>query len=250
MSLRPPKSFVSFARLSRLICLGWWLTTILPVAGYQPQTFQFTVQNAIPDGDLAGLADAHLLPPGPAPIESITVTLALSPAAGGGFLGDLFVSLTRLETGYTVLLNRPGRSSRRPFGYSDGVPVRITFDDEAAYDIHKYRSFLTGNDDLPLDTPLTGVWQPDGRTNHPNFVLETDLRAAPLSDMSGLSQEGTWMLFLADVSTGGAYILESWSLEVRYVPEARVSTLLSLALLSAWLVRRFRRRTAPSPRVR
>ncbi len=202
-----------------------------------PHTFTFSVQQVVPDGNLSGLADPRELPPGPAPIQSVAVTLTLSPLGDGGFFGDLYATLTRLTDGYAVLLNRPGRTPERPFGYSDGGPVQITLTDAAPADIHHYRLTLLGDETLPLNAPLIGPWQPDGRATDPLSVLSTDPRTATLVNFSGREQEGLWTLFVADVSTGGEFRLEDWSLEFTYIPEPASGALLVLGL-GLWLGRR------------
>lgn len=228
MNSRPPKNH---RRPSGWRLLATALLAAAPLrAQPEPATFTFSVNQDVPDGDLSGLADAHLLPAGPAPIQSVAVTLHLAPRGDGGFLGDLYATLTHLTDGYAVLLNRSGRIPERPFGYSDGVPVQITLADTAPADIHHYRLTLLGDETLPLNAPLTGLWQPDGRTTDPRSVLGTDPRTALLASFSGSEQEGLWTLFVADVSSGGEFRLEGWSLAITYIPEPGTGALLGLAL--------------------
>ncbi|MGA4577231.1 PEP-CTERM sorting domain-containing protein [Limisphaera sp. VF-2] len=222
-----------------LLLLGGAWHDIEAAEGFPPQTFTFPVQAWIPDGDDSGLADARSLPAGPAPILSLVVTLQLSPHPEGAFLGDLFVSLAGPTAGYSVLLNRPGRAPGRPFGYSDGMNVHITLSDAASADVHNYRLTLTGDENIPLNIPLTGLWQPDARATDPADVVTDDPRTAGLGSFAGLEPGGTWVLFAADVSGGGQYRLDAWSLEVHYIPEPSTAGLLIMALLvgSARMVR-------------
>ncbi len=200
-----------------------------------PEHFTFSVGQAVPDGDLSGLADTRQLPAGPAPIQSVAVTLQLTPLGEGGFFGDLYATLTRLADGYAVLLNRSGRRAERPFGYSDGGPVHITLTDSAPADIHRYRLVLPGGENTPLSGPLTGLWQPDGRAVDPLEVLDTHPRTAMLVSFSGTELAGDWTLFVADVSGGGEFRLDAWGLEVTYIPEPGTGGLLGLAwVLCAW----------------
>lgn len=199
--------------------------------GFAPQTFTFPVQAWIPDGHASGLADAQTLPAGPGPILSVWVTLELSPHPEGAFLGDLYVSLSGPTVGYSVLLNRPGRAPDRPFGYSDGGDVQITLSDAATADVHSYRLTLTGDENVPLNAPLTGLWQPDARVTDPVTVTTGDPRTAHLGSLAGQDQAGTWVLFAADLSSGGQYRLDAWSLEVHYVPEPSPPGLLIVAFL-------------------
>lgn len=195
----------------------------------------------IPDGSLAGLVHALSITDAPnQPIAAVRVGLQLSSPANDGFLGDLYVTLLH-DTGYTVLLNRPGRTSSNPFGYSDGGPVEIVFADEALRDVHNYRSELAGGGvGRPLTSGLTGLWAPTGRTADPFLVLDTDSRPAGLGSLAGLNANGSWALFLADVSSGGSYQLDGWSLEIVLVPEpATGAAILALGLLAwVWIRRR------------
>lgn len=210
-----------------------------------PDSFTFSVGLAVPDGDLSGLADTRQLPSGPAPVQSVAVTLQLSPLGDGGFFGDLYATLTRLTDGYAVLLNRPGRSTERPFGYSDGGPVHLTLTDAATADVHRYRLVVQGDENFPVSEPLTGQWQPDGRAVDPLEVLDTHPRTATLASFSGTELAGDWTLFVADVSAGGEFRLDAWTLEVTYIPEPESGVLLGLAL-AFWLGRVGRNNARPA----
>ena len=58
------------------------------------------------------------------------------------------------------------------------------------------------------------IWAPDGRTNSPPSVLDTDARTAPLSAFNGLSADGEWTLFVADYGPKDTSTLVSWSIAV------------------------------------
>lgn len=190
----------------------------------------------IPDGSLAGLVHSLSITGAPSqPIASVRVGLELSDPGNDGFLGDLYVTLLH-DTGYTVLLNRPGRTSANPFGYSDGGPVEIVFADDALRDVHNYRSELAGGGvGSPLAGALTGVWAPTGRTTDPLLVLDTDARPSGLGNLAGLNANGSWALFLADVSSGGSYQLDGWSLEIVLVPEPATGAATLAVGLLAWV---------------
>ncbi|MBE7499220.1 MAG: PEP-CTERM sorting domain-containing protein [Verrucomicrobiales bacterium] len=224
------------------------------MGGAATSVFAFPVNQAIPDGDLSGLANTQTLPASSAPIRSVAVTLVLTPLGEGGFTGDLYATLAHDGGGYSVLLNRPGKHPGRPFGYSDDVAVNVTLADDAEADIHHYRLTLTGSEVLPLTSALTGRWQPDGRPVDPLLVTASDLRDATLASFTGVNQAGNWTLFVADVSGGGEYQLDSWSLAVTVIPEpGGVLGALALGALG-WVMlqrRRERRRPplrAPTPR--
>lgn len=210
-------------------------------SGPTPQVFSFVVNKAVPDADLSGLADSQVLPPSLGLIQSVAVTLVLRPLGEGGFMGDLYATLTHEAGGYGVLLNRPGRRSGSPFGYSDDLAVGVTLAEDGTADIHQYRLTLTGSELVPLTGTLTGRWQPDGRSTDPLAVLSTDARAAGLASFAGDDPAGLWTLFIADVSGGGEYRLDSWSLSVTPVPEpSGVVAVFALGAL-AWVLHQRRR---------
>lgn len=182
--------------------------------------FSFTDNLSIPDGQAAGVSDVQTISSGVSKIGSVQVVLNIA----GNFNGDLFCYL-KYNNNLAVLLNRPGRTAANPFGYADSG-FNITLSDSAANgNIHTYENVQTP----AAGMPLTGVWQPDGRTTLPTSVLNTDPSPAGLSLFNGLNASGTWTLFIADMSAGGSSELMSWQLIVNPVPEPSV---LALGLLS------------------
>jgi len=209
-----------------------------------------TLNTAIPDNTSTGLA-ATLNVTGTAPVTSVSVSLNLSvPAGQAGWFGDLYAYVQH-GSGLAVLLNRPGRTDGNDTGYADGQSASLTFADGAANgDIHSYRFTLFGDENTALSGPLTGTWAPDGRAVDPGTVLATDPSSATLSQFNGVNPMGTWTLFLADLSGGGQYQLDSWSLtlnDITPVPEpATLGVVFGAALLgfAAWR-RQERRNTSP-----
>lgn len=177
----------------------------------------WTVSTAIPDNDEVGFTDIRMVTiPAITEIESLTVNLNFS----GGWNGDLYAYLVH-GSGFSVLLNRPGRSLANPDG-SATVGMAVTFNDAAVSDIH------TG---IPMSGgSLTGTWQPDGRITDPYNTLNTDARPAMLADFIGLDPNGTWKLFVADQSAGETSTLQSWSLTITAVPELSSVMLAALGL--------------------
>ena len=160
------------------------------------------------------------------------MTLSLSGAAEPAFNGDLYVTLTHGD-GFSVLLNRVGRRSDDVFGYSDNGLADVTFDDAApSGDVHVYRLAATGSHSLPLGGPLTGSWQPDGRTTDPDVALDSDARPALLHSLTNEPPNGQWTLFLADFSSGGQSQLTAWSLHLDFVPEPNSAGLLLWGITS------------------
>ncbi len=232
-----------------VVCVGWALAGIaLHTASAQVFNISAPINSpvAIPDNSAVGTVQSMYVDGLTGVIKTLQVQLnILSHPGGSMYNGDLYLTLLHNGTS-TVLLNRVGRRDGFSAGYADGG-FNITLSDSAAADIHSYRVTLNGNDFTPIslgETPgvLTGTWQPDGRTDDPESVLTTSLRTTSLSLFSGASPNGTWSLFLADLSPGANADLVSWSLGIVTVPEPQnvvLATGFSLLALGLW--RRSRR---------
>ena len=177
----------------------------------------FANDGRIPDGNTTGWWDSRLVEDLLGQIGDIKVTVTLS----GGFNGDLFafLSLTYPDDasgGFSILLNRSGKTASNPIGYADSGLMQVTFSDRAANgDVHFYHDLLD-----PNGGPLTGVWQPDGRNVNPLGVEGDEARDALLNSFLESLPNGTWTLFLADLSEGGGVSqVESWGIELTIVPE-------------------------------
>lgn len=210
----------------RILCVFCALAVASPATAATVWTSPtWNVTTAIPDNDDVGLTDSRAVSvPGMMGIESVAVTLDLT----GGWNGDLYAYLVH-GSGFSVLLNRPGRSLASPDG-SATVGMDITFDDLAAADIHTAIPMGGGT--------VGGIYQPDGRASDPLSVLNTDPRTAMLASFNGLDPNGTWTLFVADQSPGETSTLQSWSLTITTVPEPSAAL---LTLLSATALLRRRR---------
>src|SRR6266513_935619 len=186
----------------------WVLLGALAPLLLQAQTteiYTFTTNRLVPDGNAAGLSDVRNLNSAIGTIASLKVRLKIT----GEFNGDLYASL-RQGSGFTVLLNRPGKTAANPFGYADSG-FDVTFQTGAANgDAHVYQNVTT-----PANgSPLTGAWEPDGRDVDPTNVTDLSTRATSLTNFNGLNAAGDWTLFLADVESGGTNMLTEWSLEI------------------------------------
>ncbi len=212
----------------------------LPMSTSAQLSFSFDgINQAVPDGNPTGLVNAQEITSAPDLfVTGVTVTLNVSGTGLGGFNGDLYVTLQH-EGGYSVLLNRPGTRSGSLSGYSDSG-VSLTFDDTAIGDVHVYRQVLNGNHTTPIGGSLTGTWKPDARTADPSQVLDTSPRTATLSSFLDAPVNGTWTLFVTDVSSGATHQLDSWGLQITAVPEPAKATLLAgVALLALAFLRPF-----------
>lgn len=189
----------------------------------------------IPDGSTLGVADTRTIASQIVAIDEVRVSVSITgrPTAADAFNGDLYATLTH-DSGFAVLLNRPGRTASDAFGYDDSG-FNVTFDDTPSGnpDIHHYQ--LTLN---PNGGALTGLWGSDGRNIAPAMSLDTTPRTAFLTSFNGLDPDGSWTLFVADVSPLGTARFDSWTLELTgAIPEPGSAALL-LAGGFAMLVRR------------
>lgn len=179
----------------------------------------YSVNSAVPDNDASGLSSTVTFASSQiSSLDAVVVTLDLS----GGYNGDLYAYLTH-SSGFAVLLNRAGRTAANGLGYADSG-FNVTLGDSAANgDIHSYRFAFN-----PGGGAVSGVWAPDARNIDPTVALDTSPRSAFLNSFRGLDPNGTWTLFVADVSAGGVSTLNSWGLQVVGVPEPGTSGLIIL----------------------
>lgn len=189
-----------------------WSITVNGAGG--SDTFDFNGVNLeIPDNNPAGVADQRTISTAVTSVTSIVVRIKTAPvgeATSYPFNGDYYVSLTH-GGAYAVLMNRVGRGiNGSQYGYFD-EGVDILLDDQAPADVHTYRN-VTGV--LPLGTPLTGSWQPDGRNVDPHQVLHTDPRTKLLSSFNGLNANGDWSISVVDHAEGDLGRLMNWGLVI------------------------------------
>ena len=174
------------------------------------QTFNTGFQNGgvIPDGSRSGWTDTQTLSGAPVdPITGLSVTLNLS----GGWNGDLYAYLVH-SSGFAVLLNRVGRTGANDSGYGD-AGMSVTFNDAAPVNIHSVTPPVAG-----------GRYQPDGRNISPlasGAAFDAATPTALLSSFNGLNANGSWTLFIADVSNGDQSTITSWgvNIDTAAVPE-------------------------------
>lgn len=244
MNLVNPTETIELKHMNRhlLRIVAAWAVWLVGDAGATLISFEGLNRN-IPDGSPVGLADTRTVSSSVTSLGDLNVWLNIAGRGSGGFNGDLYVTLVH-ETGFAVLLNRPGRQADNPLGYGDSG-LNIMLDDEDSANVHQYRLTLSGNDRTRLNGPLTGTWQPDGRNIDPDQVLTTTPSTTPLSGFDSLNPNGAWTLYVADLEAGGLSRLESWGLDITGVdstiPEP-TTFVAGLALLVAALASIFQRR--------
>ena len=191
-------------------------------------TSGFNNSGVIPDGNQGGWSDTRtisgipFLQPADVDHTSTIVDVNVRLNISGGYNGDLYGYLVH-SSGFTLLLNRIGRTSTDPFGNS-GAGMNVTLDDQNGTDIHG-ASY----------TVLSGTYHPDGRQVDPATVLDTDIRqnsGNPLAAMNGLDANGTWTLFLSDTASGDTSTLVSWGLDIEVVPEPTTWALIVFGVIA------------------
>jgi hypothetical protein len=198
---------------------------VLSLAGAARAAVEFggdwTVNTAIPDGNPVGIANSQTFSdPFNGYITSVNVELNISGGNNGDLFGYLQYQDANGDTATEILLNRVGTSPSNPFG-SSGSGFNVTLSDSGTVNgsIHN----ATGNP--------TGTWLPDS--------------ASSLNGtFGGLAADGTWTLFVSDLSVGGGTeTLNSWGLDITAVPEPAIYGVLAGAgLLAVSLMGRFRRK--------
>lgn len=186
-----------------------------------------TVGMTVPDNDPNGLALSTNLTGIAGTISDVTVGLNIS----GGYNGDLYAYLVGPNGGYAVLLNRVGVGGGNTSGYSDSG-FNITLDDSGSYDnVHYYQN------DSPTITGgvLQGTWASDGENVDPQGgSVGSAPSTATLTSLDGTDPNGTWVLFISDLSPGGVSTLDSWTLNIDTlaVPEPSALALIGLGGLA------------------
>lgn len=154
---------------------------------------------AIPEGSPLGVAFTGAVSDVPAGFTVGSLTLDLN--VSGGLNGNLYAYLESPGGTLVELMDRPGVSEENPFGAS-GPGMNITLQDSGA-----------SNGSIQDETSasvLTGSYNPAGT----------------LADFDGLTVDGAWELFFADlVSGGGTSTVNSWALTVTVVPEPGIPDL-------------------------
>src|SRR5678815_1283256 len=101
-----PQTKISMIRKAMLL-LGFLAAASPPLLqGQITETHTFTTNRVVPDGNASGLHDVRNINSAIAQIASVKVRLKIN----GEFNGDLY-GYVRHSSGFSVLLNRPGRTA-------------------------------------------------------------------------------------------------------------------------------------------
>ena len=168
----------------------------------------FANGGAIPDNNPSGWADSRSVSTMPAgTLQSVAVNLNLT----GGWNGDLYAYLVH-SSGFSVLLDRVGPGA---YGYGD-AGMNVTLASTNSYGTVQGNIGTYGGSFVP-----SGVWNPDNTSGSLESFLST-------------SQNGTWSLFIADLSGGGVTTVSSWGLQMDIVAVPEVETWVAAALAGAF----------------
>ena len=202
-------------------------------------SFTNTVNQAVPDGNPSGLTLAANLTGMSGPISDISLSLNIGSASGStAYNGDLYAYLAGPNGGYSVLLNRVGVGTGNSFGYGD-AGMDVTFALGAASNIHFYQSGIFS---LNGAGQLTGTWGADGRTVDPQSAPAAfdPSGTAGLDSFIGANPNGTWILFISDLSGGNTPQVNTWTVNLQTIPEPSAWALTFLGTLA---LIKFRRRS-------
>jgi len=200
-------------RLRLLLCcsaLALALTARAGIISYSPSNpVNLTINDGDPIGHTLTATASGYLPT----IIDIRVSLNIVGVDGGVCNGDLYCYLSYNNT-LVPLLNRVGVQTGDAFGYGTaGMNVTLAGDPGGYADIH-WTEFPTSG----------GTYAPDGRLISPAMPPSDpgdfdNNGTIGFSAYDGMNPNGTWTLFIADMSGGDQLQLVSWSLQITAVPE-------------------------------
>jgi subtilisin-like proprotein convertase family protein len=204
-----------------LLFAGIMASALAAHATLYSTNFTWTVGAALPDNNPSGWVNSQTISD-PLAGSIVPGTLAVNLNLSGGWNGDLYAYLVSSSGGFCVLLDRIGSG---PYGDAHaGMNVTLT-DHATLYGPNQ------GNLNAYAGIPIpTGVWNPDATSG--------SLGSFP-------SPNGTWSLFIADLSGGGVTTVNSWGLQMDIVAVPEVETWVAAALAGAvgafWLNRQIMR---------
>ncbi len=176
---------------------------LVPASGAIMQTFIFNsgFQNggSIPDGDPTGVVDARVITSSITNIDEISVSLDI----GGTWAGDIYATLQH-DSGFSVLLNRVGRSGTSSFGSSDDG-FDVTLNDSGGHpDVHLQssgggpvapdRSGRTRVRSIPITCSIPMPGRPCSRASTISMPMAAGTYSSPMCRKGGRTPSiaGAW----------------------------------------------------------
>ena len=200
--------------MKKIIILGAVLATVVAANATIYTTnwsTGFANGGVVPDNNFSGWSDTRTVSTMPAgTFTGLSVDLQLT----GGWNGDLYAYLVH-STGFSVLLDRVGMgvSGVGSYGYGDaGMNVNLA---STGTSIHQYGGNST------FSAAPTGTWL-------------TDNTSGSLASFLSTSPNGTWSLFIADLSGGGVTTVSNWGLQMDIVAVPEIETWVAAALAGAF----------------
>jgi len=182
-------------------------------------TTNWTVNASIPDNNYSGWVSSQEVNTMPAgTLAGVAVNLQLS----SSWTGDLYAYLVN-DTGFAVLLDRVGTPSPA-FGYGAGS-MTVTLADGSSWDGNTILGNIHG-----AGASASGYFNPD----NDNAGWATTGASGTLGSFVGTSQNGTWTLFVADLSGGGVTTVQSWGLQMDIVAVPELESWIAAALAGAF----------------
>lgn len=164
-------------------------------------TSGFANNGYVPDNDFNGWSDTRNL--NLSEYDGFTVTdVQVTLNIAGGWNGDLYGYLVH-DSGFVVLLDRVGRTGTagQTFGYGEGGFTGVSLvDGQSLTSIQNYGGSYSATGALD-----GGSYASAGGTLNTSF--------------DGLSVNGDWTLYLADLSSGDISQVTGWTLSITAVPE-------------------------------
>jgi len=178
----------------------------------------FVNAGVVPDNNFSGWSDSRSVNTMPAgTLMGVAVDLQLS----SGWTGDLYAYLVH-SSGFVVLLDRVGTPGAA-FGYGAGN-MSVTNADNGFNGLVITANIHGGG------ANASGLFNPD----NDNAGTATTGASGSLGSFLGTSQNGTWSLFVADLSGGGVTTIQSWGLQMDIVAVPEVETWVAAALAGAF----------------
>ena len=175
----------------------------------------FANSGSVPDNNFSGWSDTRNLNVTEYvgfTVTDVQVTLDIS----GGWNGDLYGYLVH-DSGFVVLLDRVGNSTYSPYGYGNAGFTGVTLADDVSHTSIESYGGTSG-----ASAALSG-----GTYNSQDGTLNTAF--------DGLSVNGNWTLFLADLSSGDISQVTGWTLTIEAVPEPTTYALMLVgAAFGGW----------------